>query len=96
MKNWTSNVYGELDSRLGSLKLGAKGQDGVYPGGPNGMGPGEYKRETKKSCILVSFQNWEIVLQISIVNWKLTFTIYKLQLSQFGVGKNGLGSSIWV
>jgi hypothetical protein len=52
LKNGTSNAYGELDSRLGSLKLGGKGQDGAYPGSPNGMGPGEYKRETKSLAFL--------------------------------------------
>jgi len=66
--NCTSNSYGELDSRLGSLKLGGKGQNGGYQGGPNGLGHGEYKRETKSLAFLFLFKIWEIVLQISLGN----------------------------
>jgi hypothetical protein len=62
--NCTSNSNGELDSRLGNLKLGGKEQNGGYPGGPNGMGHGEYKRETKSLAFLFLFKIWEIVLQI--------------------------------
>jgi len=66
--NCTSNSYGELDSRLGSLKLGGKGQNGGYQGGPNGMGHGEYKRDTKSLAFLFLFKIREVVLQISIEN----------------------------
>jgi hypothetical protein len=66
--NCTSNSYGELDSRVGSLKLGVKGQNGGYQGGPNGMGHGEYKRETKSLAFLFLFKIREVVLQISIEN----------------------------
>jgi hypothetical protein len=66
--NCTSNSNGELDSRLGNLKLGGKEQNGGYPGGPNGMGHGEYKRETKSLAFLFLSKIWEIVLQISLGN----------------------------
>jgi len=68
--NCTSNSYGDLklNSRLGSLKLGGKGQNGGYQGGPNGMGHGEYKRETKSLAFLFLFKIREFVLQISIEN----------------------------
>jgi len=66
--NCTSNSNGELDSRLGNLKLGGKEQNGGYRGGPNGMGHGEYKRETKSLAFLFLFKIWEIVLQISLGN----------------------------
>jgi hypothetical protein len=39
------------------LKIGGKGQDGGYQGGPNGVGPlGIYKRKTKSLAFLFLFK----------------------------------------
>jgi hypothetical protein len=50
------------------LKIGGKGQDGGYQGGPNGVGPWEYIKEKPKVLHFCCFQNWEIALQLSIGN----------------------------